>query len=203
MKKGGMEVSKISIITATYLSLMCLASSVFADSAFGIKYGGELPKGAVPTDDAGKFRVVSPPNPHSLFEDYVVRYTPETGVCHIQGYTKTFEPDKYGTKAKDAYDSLVASLGKKYGPNGDKWEVLMPDALWDEPDEFAMSLHEGDRKHARWFTPKANSKREFDYVQIVILGLDSSSTYIHLSYQNENLFKECKETISESDNSSL
>lgn len=177
--------------------------SAHADSAFGIEYGGELPSGAVERKEAGTFSLSNPPKPHSLFEGYGVNYTDETGVCFISAYSVTFENDKYGTKAKGAYDKLVKALDKKYGPNGDNWEILREDALWDDADEFAMSLHKGDREHSRWFKPSADSQNEFDYVQITINALDSSDTYINLSYQNKSLKEKCTAVSSATDDGSL
>lgn len=189
----------VKISTCMFL----VGSSVFADSAFGIEYGGELPKSAEQTKRTGLYRVPLPPKPHSLMEGYNVVYTPETGVCLIGSYTKTFENDKYGTQATGAYDRLVEALNKKYGPKGDTWEELKSSALWDEPDEFARSLVAGDRNHARWFEPTANSDVEFNYVQIKVDALGSSETYISLSYQNTELREKCKKILSEADDSSL
>ena len=62
--RGQNMLKRISIV-ATLAVLG--ASSAYADSAFGIVYGGELPSGAVDVDD-GYFTVSSPPKPHSLFE---------------------------------------------------------------------------------------------------------------------------------------
>lgn len=183
--------------------MFLVGSSVFADSAFGIEYGGELPKGAEQTKTAGFYRVPLPPKPHSLMVGYNVLYTPETGVCLIGSYTKTFENDKYGTQAKEAYDRLGEALNKKYGPNGNKWEELKSSALWDEPDEFARSLIEGDRNHARWFEPTAGSDAEFDYVQISIGAMGSSETFISLAYENSKKRTKCDKILSEADDSSL
>ena len=197
--RGQDMLKRISIVA----TLAVLGASIaYADSAFGIVYGGELPSGAVDVDD-GYFTVSSPPKPHSLFELYMVKYTPETGVCRITAGSENFENDKYGNKVTVAYDKLVKTLDKKYGPNGDSIERLNPNALWDEADEFAMSLVKGDRTHGRWFEPSVNNKEEFDYVEITIDASDSSTTYITLVYQNRNLMKDCSARISASDNDSL
>ena len=190
-------------ILKTVVCLMLIGSNALADSAFGIEYGGELPESAEQTERTGLYRVPSPPKPHSLMEGYNVIYTPETGVCAIASYTKTFENDKYGTKATEAYDRLVKALNKKYGPNGDIWEELKSTALWDEPDEFARSLVAGDRNHARWFEPTAGSDVEFDYVQIKVGALGSSETYLSLRYENSELKEKCMKILSEADDSSL
>lgn len=183
--------------------MMLVGSNALADAAFGIEYGGELPNNARETETAGYYRVPSPPKPHSLFEGYAVHYTPETGVCMIYAFSKTFENDKYGTKAKEKYNSLGVSLKKKYGPNGDKWEELKASALWKDPDEFAQSLVTGDRNHSRWFKPAAGSNSEFDYIEINIEALDSSKTYITLRYQNYELFDKCRAILDQADDSSL
>ena len=183
--------------------ILLLGSSVLADSAFGIEYGGELPKNAEPVDDAGLFIVPLPPKPHSLMDGYSVLYTPETGVCTIRSVSKTFENDKYGTQATGAYDRLVKVLDKKYGPNGVKLEGLMSSALWDKPDEFARSLVAGDRYHARWFEPTASSDVEFDFVQIEVHALGPSKTYVSLMYLNSKLQDKCMNVLSEADDSSL
>ena len=185
----------------TFMTL--LGSSAAADSAFGIEYGGELPKGAQALQTAGMYRVTEPPKPHSLFEGYTVQYTPETGVCWIRGYSITFENDKYGNKVKEAYNKLALVLNEKYGPKGDTWEELEPNALWDEPDEFARSLIAEDRSHLRWFKPTANKNTDFDYVQMKIYGLDSTSTYLDLQYMNKRLRDKCNEILSRTDDDSL
>ena len=190
-------------IFKTVVCLMLIGSNALADSAFGIEYGGELPESAEQTERTGLYRVPSPPKPHSLMEGYTVHYTPETGVCRIRSYSKTFENDKYGTQAKEAYDRLARALNKKYGPKGDKWEELQSGALWNEPDEFARSLIDGDRNHSRWFQPQAGSNDEFNYVQVKINALDSSRTYVSLIYQNFGLVEKCFAILREADDSSL
>ena len=192
----------LKIFTMAIMFTAVSAISAHADSAFGIEYGGELPSGAEDVDD-GFFSVRTPPKPHSLFEIYLAKYTVETGVCYITAISKTFKNDKYGTKAKTEYDKLVKALDRKYGPEGDNWEELKADALWDEADEFAMSLVQGDRNHGRWFNPSANSKNEFDYVQIKIDATSSSDTYIKLDYQNDSLLEDCNTQLSETDVDSL
>ena len=191
---------KIISIVAALAALV--VSSAHADSVFGIEYGGELPSGAVDEDD-GYFSVRTPPKPHSLFELYMVKYTAETGVCYITAVSKTFENDKYGNKSVTEYDKLTEALDRKYGPEGGKWEDLKADALWDEADEFAMSLVKGDRNHARWLLPSADSKNEFDYVQIKIGATSSSDTYIKLDYRNDSLLEDCDTQLSEADVDSL
>ena len=191
---------KIISIVAALAALV--ASSAHADSAFGIEYGGELPSGAVDEDD-GFFSVKTPPKPHSLFDMYMLKYTAETGVCNISALSKTFENDKYGNKSVTEYDKLVDVLDRKYGPEGGKWETLKADALWDEADEFAMSLVKGDRNHARWFLPSADSKNKFDYVQININATSKSDTYIRLDYRNKSLAEDCDTQLSKTDVDSL
>lgn len=189
------------------IAIIFAAVSTFnahADSAFGIEYGGELPSGAEEIkDNDGFFRLSNPPKPHSLFEGYAIQYTDETGVCYISALSKTFKNDKYGTKAKTAYDKLGVSLDKKYGPKGDTYENLKADALWDEAGEFAMSLVQGDRTHARWFEPSADSQNEFDYIEILIKALDSSNTYIKIYYKNRSLDEKCEAVLSSGDDDSL
>jgi len=192
----------LKTITVAIMFTALSAISAHADSAFGIEYGGELPSGSEDIGD-GYFFVASPPKPHTLFETYAVIHTAETGVCMISAISTKFENDKYGTKAKSAYDKLVVSLDKKYGPEGDMWETLKADALWDEADEFAMSLVKGDRNHARWFLPSADSQNEFDYVQIRIGAENSSRTYIVLDYSNKVLKENCTAVLSSADNDSL
>tara|TARA_R110000772_G_scaffold207903_1_gene318393 strand:+ start:269 stop:853 length:585 start_codon:yes stop_codon:yes gene_type:complete len=193
----------LKTITIAIIFAAVSTFSAHADSAFGIEYGGELPSGAVEKKQAGEFRLSNPPKPHSLFESYSVTYTDETGVCYISAYSVTFENDKYGTKAKSAYDKLVKTLDKKYGPNGDNWEMLREGAIWDEADEFAMSLLQGDREHSQWFKPSADSQNEFDYVQISIDALDSSNTSLILSYRNRGLLEKCTAVQSSGDDGSL
>jgi len=192
----------LKTITIAIMFTALSAISAHADSAFGIEYGGELPSGSEDIGD-GYFFVASPPKPHSLFETYAVIHTAETGVCMITAISTTFENDKYGTKAKSAYDELVVSLDKKYGPVGDMWEELKAGALWDEADEFAMSLLQKDREHSRWFKPSAASQNEFDYVQILIGAEDGSSTYVRLDYRNKVLLENCTAVLSSANNDSL
>ena len=193
----------LKTITIAIIFAAVSTFSAHADSAFGIEYGGELPSGAVETDNDGFFRLSNPPKPHSLFEGYLFQYTDETGVCYISAYSETFENDKYGIKAKTAYDKLGVSLDKKYGPEGGTYEKLKADALWDEADEFAMSLVKGDRNHARWFEPSADSQNEFDYLEIIIKALDNSNTYIKINYKNRSLEEKCEAVLSSGDDDSL
>ena len=192
----------LSTVVVTTFSLFSVTEG-FADTAFGITLGQQLPDGAKSSNDDGWYDI-SPTKKHSLFNDYQLAFHGDSGVCSIIANSKNYENDKYGSLAQMQYDRIKASLNKKYISNKgfkdvDSIEYLRDGALWKEDDEFARSIVAGDRDHYTAWNFEGNA------LELIILAIGaegSDETYLQLNYFSSK-FEECLEKLSSSDSDAL
>ena len=180
--------------------LFVFAPSAYADSAFGIEYGGALP--AVKEDRGDGVFIITPPKPHSTFEDYWVKYTESHGVCFIMSFSQFNENDKYATSAILEFDKISRVLSKKYSNRKD-WIEYVGGGAFQGNEYYAYALYAGHRKHASWWTPKANSHNDFDYIELSIKATEAEETYLALAYQNEGHFNDCSNSITAEEDDAL
>ena len=192
----------LSSAIITTLSLFSVTQGL-AQTAFGLTLGQTLPDDATPSSNNGQYRL-TPPKTHSLFDFYNVYYHEDHGICSITAFGKDNEDDKYGTDVKSQYNKIKNSLIKKYKNNEafrkmDEIEFLKAGALYDEDDEFAVSIEKDDRYHETYWKLEDSDLEE---IQLRIRSIRYQATYIQLSYYS-SFDKECHNSIDAADEDSL
>ncbi|MEO3480666.1 hypothetical protein AAFO90_23795 [Phaeobacter sp. CAU 1743] len=87
------------------------------------------------------------PKPHPDFEQYIVQYHPEVGVCMIKGVGKDIQDNRYGGSTVSAVDEIYGQVSSKYG-EVKKFDYLMTGSIWDEPEDWMMGLAKDERTYA-------------------------------------------------------
>lgn len=157
-------------------------------SPFGIEIGSPL-SGLSILEELGQGKyMVQPPKPHPTFETFLVQASDNYGVVWIKGIGPEIPNDSYGNSVKAVVDKLQAQLEGRYGPAA-KTDVIFPDALFDEPRDWAMALIEKERLYfCHWEKPDAASMP--DDLKVIYLGasaVDGSTTNVVLEYASHNL----------------
>lgn len=178
------------ITTALTISLLTLATDASAQ-AFGIEKG--TPIGSLDIlKEVGQFIYsIEVPKPHSEFESYMAFATPEIGVCTVNGIGKDHDNDRYGATVRGAFSNLRGALEKLYGPYT-SFDFIKDGALWDDPEEWVMAIHQNERFHAAFWTreDKSDLPEGLSGISLTVKTLSSDKSYITLGYEFDNM-SEC------------
>jgi len=185
-----MKVWKISF----FIALMALPKLVMA-GPFGLEMGMSH---QVITEDAEEiapnlYRKNELPKKSTLFDRYLVQSTSETGLCYLKGIGKDIRTNDFGSAVRSEFEELVRLLERKYGTPHEQYDFVRAGSLWDNPEDFMMSLYRGDRfLVASWESSEAQTLS--DSLQTIGVGASALSTntgYIWLEYYFLN-YDECK-----------
>ena len=97
---------------------------------------------------------------------------------------KNIETSVYGSTLKSEFEELNGKITKVYG-TGDTADTLLPGSIWNEPNDFMMSMRKNERLlFTIWENPKNSDK-------IVQVGLIAKATgnntgFLSLEYSFEN-----------------
>ncbi|SCY36580.1 hypothetical protein [Thiohalorhabdus denitrificans] len=185
-------------LLVTLLSLS-LYPAIALSGPFGIEMGMSIDKlNTADMKSQGMIDLENPPKPHPKLKHYTVMHTKETGVCLVNALTGLVRNDKYGKDIKRLFKKLKGQLEGKYGDFEDL-QYMDPDGLWDERDEWMMSINKGERQYA---SIKENLKGDIEYIDMQVLASGPSAGAIKIMYKFSN-FEECDKVISESSASTL
>ena len=161
----GVDVMLRNIIVLSLAIMICELSSA---AGFGFKMGEAPATYSCDAMDAlpGAYMCVAP-KPHSAFESYVIKASEEHGICWVKGVGKDISDNGYGTNTKAAHEKLVILLSKPYGASSETEDVILPSALWDEPNEWLMSIAKKERYSMNsWKDLKITSKPDLDKIYL-------------------------------------
>lgn len=188
--------------------IVAVSAPVASAQAFGVKMGTSIAEfsAAEKIEDTGplkRYQVRTLPSPHSEFESYVLSATAAQGVCAVMGVGEDHTGDKFGVSVRGSYGELKSALTAKYG-RGKEYDFVHSGALWDDSDEFAMSLKQGERSLAIFWSRENGSDMPEDLYAISLSAgaTDSSTTYLKLTYEFANV-ERCRAEQTRRDNSGL
>lgn len=122
-------------------------------------------------------------------------YTHETGVCRVLAVKRASGFNAYGDDRRQAADSLVETLTKKYGAF-EKHDYLLPGSILHEPNEWLTAIRKGERVYGYY------SLR--DDLEGDLLAITVQATYIGLMLEYLfNNFDACREAASDASLSDL
>jgi hypothetical protein len=195
---------RIAALAMTMLSVTPLAQA----QAFGVKMGtpiGQFGNAKMISDDGPQkqYSVPTLPSPHSEFETYTLSATAAQGICSVMGVGKDHAGDRNGTSIKSTFEELKTALISKYG-EGREFNYLQASSIWDEPQDFAMSLRQKERTLSYFWVADAGTVLPKDLSGIILTAsaTDSSTTYLRLTYQFAN-FEACESEQAKRDNRGL
>ena len=187
------------IIKATILASALLApSTLLFAGPFGLEMGESASEqGCTAVEGVPGFhRCATVKKPHSAFESYVVQSSKQHGVCWIKAIGKDISDNGYGTSTKSKAEELAPLITKSYGVSPEKTAFLLSGALWDDADEFLMSLLKKERVHAyKW---EGVSKEGIDSIYLGLQAGGSSTGYLVLEYYGAD-YQECNEAVKASE----
>ena len=127
------------------------------------------------------------PKPHPLFTAYAVMVTPDQGLCAITATSETLNTDRFGEDLSATLDRIADQISSVYGW-GLKVDELKKGALFDQPEDWTLSLLTGDRK-AMYFWSRSVPSEMRPAVDAIVLKLISdgqTSGHLSLNYYFNN-----------------
>ena len=179
-------------------------SPLQAQEAFGIRGGAPISSLKVingPTAESPYFYSVIPPVPNAEAESFHVTATPETGVCKVMMVGKSYDGDKYGSNGRAAFQKFYDALVAKYGKATNDYDLIRASSIWDEPEDYAMSLRQDDRMKASLWD-KNNLPTGFDAIALQLKAVSGSTTYLSLTYEFSN-FDQCQALMKAKDTAGI
>lgn len=167
--------------------VLLLSSQILTAGPFGLEMGMSLDGlkvlGVNPTMIATGYYKVEPPSPHPGFEQYITRLDATEGVFWIKAMGKDIADSGYGFSAKSEFSEIDKALSAAYGA-GEMVDMLFPNSIWDELDDWMMSLRKDERLYfKKW--EKSNGTPIASGILSIYLGADASSSsegYLTLEY---------------------
>ena len=129
----------------------------------------------------------SVPKPHSIFDNYTLKITPNHGLSWIKAIGKTVQTSAYGGELRSVFDLMLNKLANSYGKH-ESTDLLRHGSIWDEPRDWMQSLIAKERiMYALWNKEQCSNLR--DSLVSLFLGVNALSTsegFILLEYSFEN-----------------
>ncbi len=178
--------------TFTLLLSAFLAAGTAAAGPFGLEKG--QPKASVDAEPQGGqiYRLKTVPKPHPTFVQYSLQIGEKTGLCRINAGSEMFKNDSFGNEARRTFDAVKDQLVSVYG-HADDQQFLRSGALWDEDNEWVMSISQNERVHSVWWTDSKGSKLKDGLRSVALFvgasGRDTSWVMIQYIFENAD---DCK-----------
>jgi hypothetical protein len=124
------------------------------------------------------------PNAHPDLVSYFGEWHPRHGLVNIIAASEEFEADPYGSAALKLYERLKQQLKSVYGECREI-ELVDPDGIYPEADDFLRAIEFGERVHAAQWRREDGSALDSGieeiYLSIVSLEYDRSSVVLKYS----------------------
>jgi len=147
------------------------------------------------------YKCETAPRLHSDFEYVVIKYHPEIGLCMLKGVGRNVDTNLFGSDLKIRLEKISNQVSSIYGEPSEVVDFLFPGSIWDEPEDYMMSLVEGERlTFTTWdVDPEVHS---FNKVGVMQSALRRDTGYVSIEYyfpKNDD----CNEIIDNNEASSF
>ena len=156
---------------------------------FGIYMGMSLNDvGSNPEQIApGGYKLTNVPKPHSAFESYLVKATPQYGISMVKAIGKNIETSVYGQELQSAFKEMKNKLFSIYGKH-ETTDALLPGSIWNEPKDWMQGRLIKERiLFAMWSKDKGSQMID-DLNEIALSAevLNTRMGYIVVEYHFSN-----------------
>jgi len=169
------------------LVILLLASGYATAGPFGTSIGmskSDLGIGANTEElSTYKFQLSKLPKTSKLFESYIVKVTPDNGLCYVKAIGVNIDSSVYGSQLKTQFTKLNKSLQKKY-IKGTTHDFLSSGSIWNEPRDFMTGLLKKERFLVAYYDAEEGSTMVEGVQRAVLSGsaLSSDTGYVNIDY---------------------
>ena len=152
-------------------------------------------------DDPMWYKCNSAPKAHSDFDYYIIQYHSDLGVCFLKAVGKDIKTNSFGSQLTAQTDKIKNQISSKYGSPTNVVDQLMTGSIWNEPEDFMMSMVQKDRLfYIEWEVD--TSKNVFESIAITRTALGTDEGYVNVEYYYP-VSKKCDAVVTESEASSF
>lgn len=168
------------------ISLLC--SVVLFAGPFGLEMGWTkqdlIENNVEILVDDGNSLMVEPPSPHSSFDAYLLSINSEYGLYSIFAISDSISTSENGRQFLSEYNHIKEQLISSYGDPTKDINFLSYGSIWDEPQDFMMSLITQDRLlGCIWELDEDNGNMT---VSLIPRAESLSSGYLAIIYRSSN-----------------
>ena len=109
-------------------------------------------KSAVTTSSSDAMLLNTAPKPHPDFNEYVLLFSPQTGLVKVDGYGNTIETGDWGTELQTSFSNVVAAMSRKYGSPTKTMDFCIGNNVECENQYWMLSLQNKNRSLAAFWT---------------------------------------------------
>ena len=169
------------------LIMLLITTTLFA-GPFGLEMGWSydevVSNGVKILEDWGNGSyLIMPTLPHSSFVAYTIAIDEEYGVYQIIGMNDDIETSSNGTQFKSEFNKVKNQLISAYGDPTTDIDRLNYGSIWDEPQDYMLSLRYKDRLLACIWDP--SEATENMKISLLAIGNSSTSGALGLIYASE------------------
>jgi len=174
-----------------FLVFLVIIVSITEGQSFGIKMGLTLQQlkamGFNPilkTGDTYRY-FITVPQPHPLFDPYIVDISPTYGVYVILATSKFIASSSYGTELKSKFDEIKNQIARSYGKSED-YDFLEVGSIWNEDKDWMMSLYKKERNFDSMWDKEsgADLPNDIDGIWLSANATPSLQGYLRLQYES-------------------
>ena len=183
-------------------TLLSLVPAVAASGPFGFS-NESTPNGThcSKMDDPMWYKCNSAPKAHPDFDYYVIQHHNDLGVCFLKAVGKDIKTNSFGDQLTAQTDKLKNQISSKYGSPSKIVDRLISGSIWNDPEDFMMSMVKKDRLfYIQWEVD--SSKYVFESVAITRSALGRDEGYVNVEYYYP-VSKKCDEVATENEASSF
>jgi len=158
------------LITALMSILLTVPAVAAEGNPFGLELGKHPSEYGCSQEQNDKFtyRCKTVPKPHSEFEVYGLQYARGVGICWVKALGKTIENDSYGIATRERVDAIAKQLRQKYGAPTKKHDFILPQSIWDAPDDWMMSIRRNERLYDYSWRSEDGFKPVGEVIQVFV-----------------------------------
>lgn len=165
--------------------MLCIGIIICEEiSPFGLRKGmtvAELTKIDPKIEKNNEYTwTIKPSRPNDMFNNYLLKVSPETGLFQIIAMSGIIETNVYGHTLLNQYTTIKEILIEKYGKPDTDINQLSYESIWDEPRDFMMSLYKEERVIG------AMIEYNDTIIGLRCIAVSTDAGYITLTYEFDN-----------------
>ena len=188
-KAGGVKGRSLAVFWAALLA----CGGAFADAPFGFQtnenpaaYGYCKASGL-----AELYTCSTAPIPHSAFDLYLLYYVDGSGLCKISALGKRINNDNYGSMSRKEADEIALEVARKYGPQTNKHDFVLPNSIWEESRDWMMGVNVKERYYGYDWEEDEGYKRvgDVEAIRVFVRAISSDSGRVVATFKLNSILR--------------
>lgn len=141
------------------------------------------------------FECTTAPKPHPDMEYYLMSFVEGVGVCGLKAIGRDIPDNNRGSNTRFETERLANQVKLKYGSWSEKSNFLVSNSIWDEPEDWMMSIMQEDRYYSyTWDLSRAING--INSIYLAAMAINRNTGYVIAEFYT-SLEDTCDQVIKE------